>query len=119
MEERRKHMRVDMCTEVEYEIMPLGGARFDGKVKDLSMGGLCLVLSEKVELKSALRLKLSLPDKGKTQMECLARVIWRKKLAEGYLTGIEFVNLDVSCEIKLNMFILNFLKELKDYSNSS
>ena len=117
MEERRRYVRIDLCTQVEYEILPMQSP-FKAESKNISAGGLCLLADREISPGTILRLKFYLPDKEKTYVESLGRVVWQKKENGGYLTGIEFKNISPHLELKLSMFVLNFLKEIENYSES-
>jgi c-di-GMP-binding flagellar brake protein YcgR len=118
MEERRKYLRLDLCTEVEYEILPMH-ISFLGETKNISAGGMCFLADREFKLDSALRLRFFLPDRERTFIESLARVVWQKKTDRGFLTGIEFRNLSPHLELRLNIFVLNFLKEVESYQEPS
>ncbi len=118
MEERRRYVRIDLCTQVEYEILPMQSP-FKAESKNISAGGLCLLADREISPGTILRLKFYLPDKEKTYVESLGRVVWQKKENGGYLTGIEFKNISPHLELRLNMFVLNFLKEMEDYFKPS
>ena len=117
MKERRRYVRIDLCTQVEYEILPMQSP-LKAETKNISAGGLCLLVDEEIQPGAVLHLKFYLPDKEKTCVESLGRVVWQKKDDRGYLTGIEFKNISPHLELKLSMFVLNFLKEIENYSES-
>jgi c-di-GMP-binding flagellar brake protein YcgR len=117
MEERRKYIRIDLCTEVEYEILPMQAPQLKGETKNISAGGICLLTDREITPHTVLRLNFFIPDKERTRIECLGRVIWQKKVDYGYLTGIEFKNLGPHLELKLNIFVLSFLKEIENYES--
>jgi len=114
MKERRRYVRIDLCTQVEYEILPMQ-LPLKAETKDISAGGLCLLVDREMQPGTILHLKFYLPDKEKTYVESLGRVVWQRKKNGGYLTGIEFKNISPYLELKLNMFVLSFLKEMEDY----
>lgn len=118
MKERRRYVRIDLCTQVEYEILPMQSP-LKAESKNISAGGLCLLADREMPPGTILHLKFYLPDKEKTYVESLGRVVWQKKENEGYLTGIEFKNISPHLELRLNMFVLNFLKEMEGYFESS
>ena len=118
MEERRKYVRVDLCTQVKFEILPMHSP-LKAESKNISAGGLCLLVDREIPPGTILHLKFYLPDEEKTYVESLGRVVWQKKESEGYLTGIEFKNINPHLELKVNMFVLNFLKEMENYLKSS
>ena len=117
MKERRRYVRIDLCTQIEYEILPMHSP-LKAESKNISAGGLCLLTDREIPPGTILRLKFYLPDREKTYVESLGRVVWQKKENEGYLTGIEFKNINPQLELKLNMFVLNFLKEMRNYFES-
>ncbi len=116
MRERRRYVRIDLCAQVEYEVLPMQMPPSQGETKNISAGGLCLLANEEMPTGTILHLKFYLPDKDKTYVESLGRVVWQEKVDEGYFTGIEFKNISSHLELKLSMFVLNFLKEIKERS---
>ncbi len=115
MQDHRKFLRVDICTEVEYQILPLNSV-FKSRTKNISRNGLCFLTKDELKVGTLLLLKFYLPDKEKTQIECVGRVIWQKKADNtGYFTGVEFRDLDVEKELKILLFILQYLKEIEEY----
>lgn len=113
MEEKRKYLRIDLCIEVAYEVMPMHQGIFPGECKNISEGGMCILTYGIIPTGSVLRLKFGIPDEARTIIECLARVIWQKDIDKGFLTGIEFRDKDIRLQMKLGVFVLNFLKEIE------
>lgn len=114
MEDRRRTVRIDLCMDVNYEILPMCQGVFAGMSKNISEGGMCFLAKGEISSGSMLRLRFCLPDEAHTKMECLARVVWQKKIERGYLVGIEFRDQDVKIQIKIGVFVLKFDKELED-----
>lgn len=114
MEERRRTVRIDLCMDVAYEILPMCQGVFPAMAKNISEGGMCFLSKNEIVPASILRLRFSLPDEAHTSMECLARVIWEKKVDSGYLVGIEFRDKDLKIQVKIGVFVLKFDKELED-----
>ncbi len=115
MEEKRKFIRADICTEVDYQILPIQADFFKGNSRNISKKGICFLAREEMKIGTLLLLKFHLPDKEKTYIECIGKVIWQKKADGGFFIGVEFRDLDASKELKIAMFILQYLREIKEY----
>jgi len=118
MEERRRYIRIDLCTEVEYEILPMGGVSLVAQSRNISEGGMCFLANRELKVSSILRLKFYFPDEQRSCIECLGRVVWQRETEDGFLTGVEFREIDVDKQIKIGTFVLKFLQELKEYTKS-
>lgn len=114
MEEKRRTVRIDLCMDVTYEILPMCQGMFPCMARNISEGGMCFLSKNEVVIASIIRLRFILPDEARTRMECLARVVWQKKVDAGYLVGIEFRDQDLKIQIKIGVFVLKFNKELED-----
>lgn len=117
MEEKRKFVRIDLCIEVSYEILPM----FIGKAesKNIGGGGLCFLTKNVLESNTALLLKFNLPDAENTHIECTGKVIWQKITDDGYLTGIEFLKGDdFFKQLKIQKFVSDYFKQVEKYSTS-
>lgn len=114
MEEKRRTVRIDLCMDVTYEILPMCQGMFPCMARNISEGGMCFLSRNEVVIASIIRLRFILPDEARTRMECLARVVWQKKVDAGYLVGIEFRDQDLKIQIKIGVFVLKFNKELED-----
>ena len=119
MDERRRFIRVDVCSEVEYVILPMKERVLKSESRNVSQGGICFLSKEEISKGSFLHLKFHIPDSGRTFIECLGKVIWQDSVDGGYLTGVEFKDLDAAKELKINMFVLNFIREIKEYDGIS
>lgn len=114
MEEKRRTVRIDLCMDVTYEILPMCQGMFPCMARNISEGGMCFLSRNEVVIASIIRLRFILPDEARTRMECLARIVWQKKVDTGYLVGIEFRDQDLKIQIKIGVFVLKFNKELED-----
>ena len=117
MGEKRKFVRIDVYTKVEYTILPMHDRTLRSESKNISQGGICILAKEEISKGTFLHLRFYIPDSEQTFIECLGEAAWQKRADNGYLTGIEFRDLDVAKELKINMFVLRFLKKLKEYDN--
>ncbi len=94
--ERRQSRRLPYQGSVEIET-PVRGGWISGEAHDLSEGGLSIRLTERLDLHTLVRLRLS-PGRVRTPMECVGRVAWTTERLDlqaappyPYDMGIEFV----------------------------
>ncbi len=93
-EERRKYRRVRAEVEVgleHYEQEPMMLTTTGSDSKNVSLGGLLVVIEKPVPVKSLVVAQFSLP--GETEkMEVVARVVRCEKGEGGYHVGLEFLD---------------------------
>lgn len=117
MDERRKFVRIDVCIEIDYEVLPMVSGRAESK--NIAEGGLCFLTERKLENNTVLLLKFNLSDAEKTHIECTGRVIWQKIDDTGYLTGIEFLGGDFSNQFKIQKFVFDYVKQMEKYCSEA
>ncbi|MDH5202878.1 MAG: PilZ domain-containing protein, partial [Nitrospirota bacterium] len=61
-----------------------------GLTRDISQGGLCLLLNNELPPGTILELKYRLPHEEARQIVTSVEVIWQKKIDKGFLTGVKF-----------------------------
>jgi hypothetical protein len=84
----RKHPREEMIIEVVYKVLsPLKDV---GLTRNISYGGLCLLLDNEFRPGTILELKYRLPHEESKQIVTTVEVIWQKKTEKGFLTGVKF-----------------------------
>jgi hypothetical protein len=84
---KRKHPRDEIIIEVIYKVLsPLKNV---GLTRNISRGGLCLLLDDELRPGSILELKYRLPHEESTQIVNTVEVIWQKKTEKGFLTGVK------------------------------
>jgi c-di-GMP-binding flagellar brake protein YcgR len=106
--EKRKFPRLPLNVNVQYEILKVSALRAEETgSKNISAGGICLVVPKKVNIGDLLRLRLSLPGEVNFIM-VKGKVIWVEEFSvtpasyhKAYDCGIEFV--DVSAEDQKNI----------------
>lgn len=89
-------------------------------IKDISKGGICLILYEEVKSLDVLDLKISLPDE-KNPINAIGRVCWvkeivvsRKPKKSRFEVGVEFIEIDKEDRKKIANYIMFIIqKELK------
>ena len=99
--ERRKFPRIRAELIVRYKILDAKEQRFDGKTKDISGGGLCLVTRERINPGVVLAMDIKFPHLAEPTL-ISGRVIWSQKSNLGpspaghmrFDNGIEFVEIN-------------------------
>lgn len=118
MEDRRKFVRIDLCIEVSFEVLPMVLGK--GESVNLSGGGLCFTTEKELVNNAVLLLKFNLPDAEKTHIECTGKVIWQKISDQGYLTGIEFLKeSDFFKQLKIQKFVADYFRQVEQYCAGS
>jgi len=87
-EEKRKQLRKKVDAHLTYRvIVPQGGK---AETRNISERGLCLVLDKELPIGTMLEVNFDLPGKQPVPVETLVKIIWQKKVSEGFLTGLKF-----------------------------
>lgn len=116
-DERRKYRRIRNGVKTVYKVMGVEG-EYDLAVLNLSGGGLCLPLSQKINKGTLLELNLNVPHE-KEPFFALAKVVWQSQAPVNkggkvyYETGIEFLKLGIREKMRIIRYIYNKLKEKK------
>lgn len=89
--ERRKHSRRKHITGITYSVLvSLDGV---GVIKNVSEGGLCLILDRYLSPGTIIKVRFALPqDDQEIPIKAIAKVVWCKQTDAGYLTGIQFIS---------------------------
>lgn len=114
MDERRKFPRLNLNVEIEYQKVnppPAAEVRLS-ESKNISVGGVCIVALDKLNIGDVLDLKLSLPEEN---ISAKGKVAWIEEFSVGnvgssvvaYDTGVEFTQISESDRAKINKFVLN------------
>ena len=119
-EERRRFPRLTMDTEIEYSILDRAGKEhYTTGSKNISSGGLCIIVIERLEYGAVLNLKFSLPDLKKI-INAKGKVAWVKELRIGtkragdfYEAGIEFMEINKSDRDKIKDYVVSKLGRMK------
>jgi Tfp pilus assembly protein PilZ len=89
-ENKRRHPRKRHIGVVDYSVMlsPQG----TGIIKNISEGGLCVIVEKYMPEGTLLKLRFQLPDSPRSSsIETAGKVIWIEKAEGGYATGIQFM----------------------------
>ena len=121
-QERRKSLRIDTAIDVLYEIISGKKVqRLTSMSRNISLGGLNLVLNEKLFPGTALQLQLNIPDNPKAILT-QGEVVWVREIAEKFInqkrqrafaTGIKFTKLSQNDEAVINNFINKRIRTTK------
>ena len=110
-QERRKFARLKTSVDVKYTVIGNPG-EIEVFSKDISAGGLCIVVCEELVSDTPLQLEIIVPD-IKDPIRALARIVWQRKGkdqdTEGktlFETGVEFTGLSDFDRFNLNRYIL-------------
>lgn len=103
MKEKRKYPRIAVSFPVECENLP-SRDYFYTVSKDLSEGGVKILSNNFIPKDNYLKLNLNLIDKI---LDLKAKVVWcnKERIAERYLTGLKFVEVDNLAKAELSKFI--------------
>jgi c-di-GMP-binding flagellar brake protein YcgR len=84
----RKHHRTEIFVDVIYKVVsPIKGV---GLSRNISHGGLCLLLDNELPPGTILQLKYRLPHEESRLIETTVEVIWQRKTEKGYITGVKY-----------------------------
>jgi c-di-GMP-binding flagellar brake protein YcgR len=85
---QRKHPREGIIIDVIYKV--LSPLKDMGLTRDISQGGLCLLLNNELRPGTILELKYRLPHEEARLVVTEVEVVWQKKTDKGYLTGVKY-----------------------------
>ena len=110
-EESRKHPRFKVKVQARATI---GQRVLEALTRDISGGGICLLLSEELEPGTVMELSLALllgHNSFSESLELSGKVVWCTPIEdEGFQTGVMFVAVDPQTQGYLEMF-LRFLQQ--------
>jgi c-di-GMP-binding flagellar brake protein YcgR len=114
MKEKREYVRLDLNVRVDWKKISETSdpaEEFTDKTKNISVGGLCLIVNEKLNVGDSLQIALELPSKKIIDME--GRVMWineyeifGKEEEQFYDVGIEFMNISKDEREEIKEFVL-------------
>lgn len=84
--ERRRMSRVELSTKVRYQV--LGNPSKEVISRNISVGGMCLILDRKISPRMILELEFKLPGNNEELINTYAEVIWQSNSH----TGIKFIS---------------------------
>lgn len=87
--ERRRFEREELNTEVKYTV--LFPSIHKGIARNISQGGLCLLINEQLNKGSILRVEFALPEEAAAHIEAVVKVMWQRRQGDKFLTGLQFL----------------------------
>lgn len=110
--EKRKFVRLNTACDVSYSVLDVKPREVDrSQTRNISAGGICLIVNEELKPGSILGLDFVLGDK-KTIIQAKGRIAWIKpfKIAteqERFDCGIEFTEISSADREKINQYIFS------------
>jgi hypothetical protein len=89
-QDKRRWPRKKHITGVDYYIIttPHGS----GIIKDVSVGGLSMLIDKHLTEGTIVRLRFALPEQDLDMpIEAVGKVVWARKTESGYVTGVQFM----------------------------
>ncbi|NIM90680.1 MAG: hypothetical protein GTO17_06990 [Candidatus Aminicenantes bacterium] len=113
MEEKREFARLDLNVRVDWKRItetPAPEQEFSDKTKNISAGGICLVVYEKMEVGEKMQIEMELPSKKVIKAE--GKVVWVSEYEISgreeetvYDIGVEFVKISQEERDEINQFV--------------
>lgn len=85
--ERRASKREELITDLKYSILLPSSQT--GMTKNVSEGGLCLVVDQKLSKGTILQVEFNLHGEEAGQVKAIVRVLWQKQEEGKFLTGVK------------------------------
>jgi c-di-GMP-binding flagellar brake protein YcgR len=110
--EKRKFSRIPLNVKVKYDVLK-GSTQRTGETrsKNVSAGGICLTVPEKIDIGALLRLKLSLQGEDDF-ITVKGKVVWVEEFSinhmsdqKAYDCGIEFVDVDPQVQKDISRYL--------------
>ena len=108
--ERRLFPRLNANIKVDYFIMGIMPVVDEGSSKDISAGGICIIVDENIKIDSVVFLTLHLPD-GKSPVKVRGRVVRStegksaKEKGKNYETGIVFIKINPDDQERIAKYV--------------
>lgn len=114
-QEKRKFVRLNALVDVVYAKSPAAVKEEISLTKNISKGGICLIVYEELKENDLLNLRIFLPD-DKVAINAVGRVVWIKEFIIGdnpeskrFDVGIEFVKINEDDLIRVNKYVFSHL----------
>jgi len=113
--ERRRYPRLNLNIQVEYSVIR-GDEAAKTQSKNISAGGICLILYEDIQPDSILELKFYLP-RDADPIKAIGRVVWRSEIVVAddkrtrFDAGIEFLEISDTDRTKITQHVFSLLQQ--------
>ena len=115
MTEKRQYPRFELQAPIRFKVPTQRMDISMASIKNISGGGLCLLVNKKIELGQILQVEFVLPS-DKTNIIAKCEVVWVDELGEEseggykYQLGIKFIEIDKQQQKAVNRFVVMRLK---------
>ena len=116
-EERRKFPRLNLAVDIEYSVLQKEPfLKVEVQSKNLSSGGICLIVYEKVKVGDNLALVINLPE-GERPIQVKGIVRWIGEFIlsadkkNSWDVGVEFEGISEAEREKLSQYVFRFLNQ--------
>jgi c-di-GMP-binding flagellar brake protein YcgR len=117
--DKRKYPRLSMNVEVKYEILSSSSLKTPKiGAKNISAGGLCIMILEKIKVGTLLNFEFFLQDSD-TPIMATGKVVWVEEFViystETYVSydcGVEYVDINSQDKEKIDHYVMLNLKEV-------
>ena len=113
--ERRRFPRLDASVAIEYSILGKAPLKETAFTKNISAGGICLIVYEKIEVNTILSLRINLGDNSDI-IEIKGNVVWLSKFSmdpdkkERWDIGIEFIKINEEDRKRIFKYLFRLLR---------
>lgn len=116
--DRRRFPRLSLDVELRYGVLHKGSAgEKEARGKNISAGGVCMVILEKLEVGTLMKLEFSLQDSEKP-IVAKGRIMWIEEndmysteIHRFYDCGIEFVDIRSQDQKTITQLVMRLLKK--------
>ncbi len=114
--ERRKFPRLNLSVDVEYSV--IGKEQYsksEGVTKNISSGGICVIVYEKIDIGDILSLIINLPA-GERPIQTEGRVVWigdfilSEDKRSSWDAGVEFTGISEDDSQRLSKYVFKLIK---------
>ncbi|MFH1784515.1 MAG: PilZ domain-containing protein [bacterium] len=114
MEERRKFVRLQKPVEVKYKFASESSKDEETKTRDISEGGVRIMMNTKILPGNIIDLEIILPDTAEP-IKALGETVWEEEFLEGrnlaYEIGVKFIKISPKDREKISKHVYKFLRE--------
>ena len=115
MGERRKYVRLPVSLEIECSLEGEEGEVKKAQVKDITIGGVRIILDKQYQPGANLLLKIFLlPELEPIILK--GRIVWQTKVQKNdtvyFETGVEFTDIEISDKLRIRRFMFDIVREI-------
>ena len=115
MGERRKYVRLPVSLEIECSLEGEENEVKKAQVKDITIGGVRIILDKQYQPGANLLLKIFLlPELEPIILK--GRIVWQTKVQKNdtvyFETGVEFTDIEISDKLRIRRFMFDIVREI-------